>query len=74
MDRVENVEGELLIVTELADKSLHELLEERQQAGRPGIDREQLLLYLREAAEVLDLMNLQFELQTSTSSRATCSW
>src|ERR1700694_3618711 len=59
MDRVESVAGELIIVTELADKSLQELLEECQQAGRPGIDREQLLLYLREAAEVLDLMNLQ---------------
>src|SRR3954451_19483445 len=38
MDRVESVDGELLIVSELADKSLHELLEECQQSGRPGIE------------------------------------
>jgi serine/threonine protein kinase len=63
MDRVENVEGELLIVSELADQSLHDLLEERRRAGRPGIDRDQLLAYLREAAEVLDLLNREFELQ-----------
>src|SRR5436189_24254 len=58
MDRVESVDGELIIVTELADKSLHELLEERQLADQPGIERDQLLALLREAAEVLDLMNL----------------
>src|SRR5438105_1593429 len=37
MDRVESVDGELIIVTELADKSLHELLEECQKSGQPGI-------------------------------------
>src|SRR4051794_18836686 len=63
MDRVENVDGELLIVTELADHSLHDLLEVSRQAGRPGLERDRLLTYLREAAEVLDLMNLQFGLQ-----------
>jgi serine/threonine protein kinase len=57
MDRVEVVGGELLIVTELADKSLHDLFEERRRAGLPGIPRGELLGYLREAAEVLDLLN-----------------
>src|SRR5271156_2932347 len=38
MDRVESVDGELLIVTELADKSLHELLEACQQACGPGVE------------------------------------
>src|SRR5438045_6093315 len=51
MDRVESVEGELLIVTELADQSLQDLLEARQKARRPGIERGPLLEYLREAAE-----------------------
>jgi serine/threonine protein kinase len=63
MDRVEVVGGELLIVTELADKSLAHLLEERREAGLPGIARGELLALLREAAEVLDLLNLQYNLQ-----------
>jgi serine/threonine protein kinase len=63
MDRVEVVEGELLIVTELADKNLFNLFQECRQAGLPGIPRSELLAYLREAAEVLDLLNLQHGLQ-----------
>ena len=63
MDRVECVEGELMIVTELADRNLHDLLALRRKAGLPGIPRDELLGYLREAAEVLDLMNLQHGLQ-----------
>jgi serine/threonine protein kinase len=63
MDRVEVVGGELLIVTELADKSLSQLYQERRQAGLPGIPRAELLGFLREAAEVLDLLNLQHGLQ-----------
>src|SRR5215212_5547314 len=53
MDRVENVEGELLIVTELADQSLQDMLEARQRVGLAGLDRGHLLAYLSEAAEVL---------------------
>jgi serine/threonine protein kinase len=63
MDRVEVVNGELLIVMELADRSLQDLLEQRRKAGHPGIAREELLAYLEEAAEVLDLMNLEHGLQ-----------
>jgi serine/threonine protein kinase len=63
MDRVEAVSGELMIVTELADRNLHEVLLEHQKAGLPGIPRAELLGYLREAAEVLDLMNLRHGLQ-----------
>jgi len=63
MDRVESVEGELVIVTELADQNLHELLEKCQSQGLPGVPRVELLAYLREAAEVLDLLNLKFKLQ-----------
>ena len=37
MDRVEFVDGDLVIVMELADRSLHDLLEEYRAAGRPGI-------------------------------------
>jgi serine/threonine protein kinase len=63
LDRVENLDGELVIVMELADKNLYDLLCEYQDAGRPGIPREELLGYLREAAEVLDLMHGQYHLQ-----------
>src|SRR5881396_313262 len=63
MDRVEFAGGELLIVMELADKSLHDLLVEYRAAGANGIPRSDLLLFLREAAEVLDLMNQEYGLQ-----------
>jgi serine/threonine protein kinase len=63
IDRVEVVGGELLIVTELADKNLYALFQERRQAGLPGIGRAELLAYLREAAEALDLLNHEHGLQ-----------
>jgi serine/threonine protein kinase len=63
MDRVENVGGELVIVTELADQNLDELLQKYRSKGLPGVPRGEILSYLREAAEVLDLMNLNFDLQ-----------
>jgi serine/threonine protein kinase len=63
MDRVESIGGELVIVTELADKSLHEVHTHCQRAGLPGILCTELLGYLRETAEVLDLMNLEHGLQ-----------
>jgi serine/threonine protein kinase len=63
MDRVEVVDGDLLIVMELADSSLQDLLEDYQRKGVPGIPRDELLGYLGEAAEVLDLMNQEHDLQ-----------
>jgi serine/threonine protein kinase len=63
LDRVEDLDGELVIVTELADKSLFDLLRERRAAGLPGIPRAELLQYLTEAAEVLDLLNVEHGLQ-----------
>jgi len=63
MDRVELVEGELVIVMELADRTLHDQLHKCRQQGLAGIPRQELLGYLHEAAEVLDLMNQQYGLQ-----------
>ena len=54
MDRIEVVDGELLIVMELADRSLHDLFEDYKRQGRPGIPRELLLGFLADAAEGLD--------------------
>jgi serine/threonine protein kinase len=63
MERVEVIDGELVIVLELADKSLHDLLAESRAAGNDGIGRAELLGYLKETAEVLDVMNTQHDLQ-----------
>ncbi|MFO0847502.1 MAG: tubulin-like doman-containing protein [Gemmataceae bacterium] len=53
-ERIDEVDGELLIVMELADKSLYDVLQECQQEGRPGIPREALLGFMADAAEGLD--------------------
>ena len=63
MDRVECVEGELLIVTELADQNLYELWQKYHARRLTGIPRDELLRFLHEAAEVLDLLNQKFDLQ-----------
>src|SRR5262245_38686329 len=63
LDRIEVVEGELVIVMELADKSLHDLYVECQAAGLVGIPRDALLRYIRDAAEALDHMNEKHNLQ-----------
>jgi serine/threonine protein kinase len=63
LERVERIDGELVIVMELADKNLHDLLQEYRASRPPGIPREELLAYLREAAEALDLMNIRHGLQ-----------
>jgi len=62
LDRIEVIDGELMIVMELADQTLHDLHELYQQAGCPGIPREELLGYLAEAAEALDHMNHEHSL------------
>src|SRR3954471_12438769 len=63
MDRIEVVGGELVIVMELADKSLHDAYEECVQAGLVGVPRDTLLRYVRDAAEALDHMNEKHGLQ-----------
>src|SRR6202047_715295 len=63
MDRIEVVEGELVIVMELADRSLHDSYVECQSAGLVGIPRDTLLRYLRDAAEALDHMLQKHHLQ-----------
>src|SRR5205823_9233628 len=63
IERFEVVGGELVIVMELADKSLHDLYVECQGAGLIGIPRDDLVRYLRDAAEALDYMNEKHNLQ-----------
>jgi serine/threonine protein kinase len=62
MDRIEIVEGVLVVVMELADESLHDQLRHYQSVGQAGVPRAALLARLWEAAEVLDVMNLRHRL------------
>jgi serine/threonine protein kinase len=63
LDRIEIADGELVIVMELADKSLHDSFVESQVSGLVGIPRDSLLRYIRDAAEGLDHMNERHNLQ-----------
>jgi serine/threonine protein kinase len=63
IERLEVHNNTLILVTELADRSLHDVLVSYRKAGSDGLPRGELLAYLREAAEVLDLMNSQYSLQ-----------
>jgi serine/threonine protein kinase len=63
LDRFENIDNYLVIVMELADRTLADRFKECRVQGLPGIPREELLSYLGEAAEVLDLMNSMYQLQ-----------
>ncbi len=63
LDRYDIVDGRLMIVMELADCNLWDRFRECRKRNLPGIPREELLRYMAEASEVLDLMNDQFQLQ-----------
>ena len=55
--------GMRVIVTELADSSLKDRFEQARASGLPGIPRDELLVYLRDAADALDHMSARFSLQ-----------
>ena len=63
LDRYDIVDGRLMIVMELADCNLWDRFRECRDKGLVGIPRDELMLYMSETAEVLDLMNDQFQLQ-----------
>src|SRR5437016_8431894 len=63
LERYVIIDGQLLIVMELADRTLWDRFRECRNQGLPGIPRDELLQYMRETAEALDLMNIQFQLQ-----------
>ena len=63
LERIEIVDGQLLIVCELADASLKDLFEQSLNCGKAGIPRGELLEHLRDAADALDYMNSQHGLQ-----------
>src|SRR5207237_4855748 len=57
LDRFEIVDDCLVIVMELADRTLSDRFKQCRSQGMPGVPREELLTCLVEAAEALDLMN-----------------
>jgi eukaryotic-like serine/threonine-protein kinase len=63
LERYDIVDGQLIIVMELADRNLFDRFRECQNQGLCGIPRDELLSYMEETAEALDLMNSQFQLQ-----------
>lgn len=63
LERYDIIDGQLMIVMELADKNLWDRFRECRTQGLPGIPRDELLVYIREAAEALDLMNQEYQLQ-----------
>src|SRR5437763_979483 len=63
LERFDIIEGQLIIVMELADRNLWDRFRECRAEGLDGIPREELLGYLEETAEALDLMNSEYQLQ-----------
>jgi serine/threonine protein kinase len=63
LERYDILDGQLLIVMELADRSLWDRFKECRARGLPGIPREEMLGYMEETAEALDLMNSEYQLQ-----------
>ena len=63
LEQVQIVDGQLIIVMELADRNLWDRFRECRSQGLPGIPREELLRYLEESAEALDLMNNHYHIQ-----------
>ncbi|MEX0612350.1 MAG: serine/threonine-protein kinase [Pirellulales bacterium] len=63
LERIEVVDGRLLVVSELADGSVKDRFEACRREGLAGIPRGELLEYLRDAADALDFMSQSHALQ-----------
>jgi serine/threonine protein kinase len=63
LERIEVVDGRLLVVTELADGSVKDRFDACRNEGLNGIPRNELLGYLRDAADALDFMRDTHALQ-----------
>ncbi len=63
LERVEIVNGELVMVMELADRQLQDRFRECRTCGLPGIPRDELLAYFADAAEALDMIAAKYGLQ-----------
>lgn len=63
LERFEVVDDRLVIVTELADGSLEDVVNRHRQRGSCGIPRAALLSYLHDAADALDYLHHEYQLQ-----------
>jgi serine/threonine protein kinase len=63
LERLEDCDEDLLVVMELADRSLQDVYTDCRNQGMKGIPRRDLLALLLEAAEALDWMNFGHNLQ-----------
>lgn len=63
LERIEVIEAQLVVVTELADCCLKDRFDACRKEGLPGIPREELLRYLADSAEALDYMSEVHSLQ-----------
>ena len=63
LERIEVIDGQLIIVTELAQGSLHDRYVEFRQKGFVGIARERLIGYMRDTADGLDFLCQHHDLQ-----------
>jgi hypothetical protein len=63
LERLDVLDGQLVIVMELAHRTLWDRFKECRSEGMPGVPREELLRYLAETAEALDMMNVEHRLQ-----------
>ena len=63
LERFDIIDGQLIIVMELADRNLWDRFRECRMSGLVGIPRDELLRYMHEAAEALDLMNTHYQIQ-----------
>src|SRR3984957_15642694 len=63
LERFDIIEGQLMIVMELADRNLWDRFNECRSQGLVGIPAPELLGYLDEICEALDLMNIHYQIQ-----------
>ncbi len=63
IERIEIVDSQVIIVTELAENSLLDRFEQCRRKGAPGIERAQLLDFMRDAADALDYLSQKHALQ-----------
>ena len=63
LERYDIIDGQLVIIMELADRTIWDRFRECRSQGLPGIPHEELLGYMQETAEALDLMYHHYNLQ-----------
>lgn len=63
LERIEVVENQVVIITELAESSLLDRFDNYRRKGEPGIPRSLLLEFLRDTADALDFLSQKHSLQ-----------